>query len=140
MSYWVIILKWAYTLIKSYFFMYSRHSNRFIYCGSPFWKWSVNSFKSSEPSDYLKKVYFFITFSWSFWVVSTGFEFFFFFLLQGWPYSNHAKMVKKPCTWVNLIGKKDIEDFIKHRLIITVTTAKIFIALKAANVKPPNHL
>lgn len=36
--------------------------------------------------------------------------------------------------------KKDIEDFIKHRLIITVTTARIFIALKAANVKPRNHL
>ena len=34
-------------------------------------------------------------------------------------------------------NKKNIEDFIKDGLIITITTTGIFYALKAANVKPP---
>ena len=33
--------------------------------------------------------------------------------------------------------KKDIESSIKDGLIMTVTTTRIFLALKAANVKPP---
>ena len=33
--------------------------------------------------------------------------------------------------------KKDIESSIKDGLIMTVTTTRIFFALKAANVKPP---
>ena len=33
--------------------------------------------------------------------------------------------------------KKNIEDSIKDRLIITATTTGIFFTLKAANVKPP---
>ena len=33
--------------------------------------------------------------------------------------------------------KKNIEDSIKDRLIITATTTGIFFILKAANVKPP---
>ena len=33
--------------------------------------------------------------------------------------------------------KKNIEESIKDELIITATTAEIFFALKAANVKPP---
>ena len=33
--------------------------------------------------------------------------------------------------------KKNIEDSIKDRLIITITTTGIFYALKAANIKPP---
>ena len=33
--------------------------------------------------------------------------------------------------------KKNIEDSIKDGLIITTTTTKIFFALKAADVKPP---
>ena len=33
--------------------------------------------------------------------------------------------------------KKNIEDSIKDRLIITVTTTGIFFTIKAANVKPP---
>ena len=34
-------------------------------------------------------------------------------------------------------SKKNIEDSIKDGLIITITTTRIFNALKAANVKPP---
>ena len=34
-------------------------------------------------------------------------------------------------------SKKKIEDSIKDGLIITITTTRIFNALKAANVKPP---
>ena len=34
-------------------------------------------------------------------------------------------------------NKKNIEDFIKDGLIITITTTGIFYALKSANVKPP---
>ena len=34
-------------------------------------------------------------------------------------------------------NKKNIEDFVKDGLIITITTTGIFYALKAANVKPP---
>ena len=33
--------------------------------------------------------------------------------------------------------KKNVEDSIKDGLIITVTTARMFYPLKAANVKPP---
>ena len=33
--------------------------------------------------------------------------------------------------------KKNIEDSIKDRLIITITTTGIFYASKAANIKPP---
>ena len=33
--------------------------------------------------------------------------------------------------------KKNIEDSIKDRLIINITTTGIFYALKAANIKPP---
>ena len=33
--------------------------------------------------------------------------------------------------------KKNIEDSIKDELIITATTAGIFLPLKAANLKPP---
>ena len=33
--------------------------------------------------------------------------------------------------------KKSIEDSIKERCIITITTNGIFYALKAANIKPP---
>ena len=33
--------------------------------------------------------------------------------------------------------KKNIEDSIKDRLIITITTTGIFYALKAANIKRP---
>ena len=33
--------------------------------------------------------------------------------------------------------EKNIEDFIKDGIIITVTTTGIFFALKAANLKPP---
>ena len=33
--------------------------------------------------------------------------------------------------------KKNIEDSIKDRLIITITTTGIFYALKAASIKPP---
>ena len=33
--------------------------------------------------------------------------------------------------------KKNVEDSIKDELIITVTTTRIFFALKAANIKPP---
>ena len=33
--------------------------------------------------------------------------------------------------------KKNIEDSIKDRLIITITTTGIFYALKTANIKPP---
>ena len=33
--------------------------------------------------------------------------------------------------------KKNVEESIKDELIITATTAGIFFALKAANVKPP---
>ena len=33
--------------------------------------------------------------------------------------------------------KKNIQYSIKHGLIITITTTRIFFALKAANVKPP---
>ena len=36
-----------------------------------------------------------------------------------------------------MIGKKNVEDFIKDGLIITATTTGIFFALKAAGVKPP---
>ena len=36
-----------------------------------------------------------------------------------------------------MIGKKNIEDSIEDRLIISITTSGIFYALKAANVKPP---
>ena len=36
-----------------------------------------------------------------------------------------------------MIGEKNIEDSIKDRLIITITTTGIFYALKAANIKPP---
>ena len=34
-------------------------------------------------------------------------------------------------------NKKNIEDFIKDGLIITITTTGIFYTLKVANVKPP---
>ena len=33
--------------------------------------------------------------------------------------------------------KRNIEDFVKDGLIITITTTGIFYVLKAANVKPP---
>ena len=33
--------------------------------------------------------------------------------------------------------KKNIEDAVKDRLIITITTTGIFYTLKTANVKPP---
>ena len=36
-----------------------------------------------------------------------------------------------------MIGKKNVEDSIKGRLIITATMTGIFYVLKAANVKPP---
>ena len=35
--------------------------------------------------------------------------------------------------------KKNIEDFLKDRLIITATTTGIFFALKAASLKPPKE-
>ena len=35
-----------------------------------------------------------------------------------------------------MIRKKNIEDSVKDRLIITATTTRIFYVLKAANVKP----
>ena len=36
-----------------------------------------------------------------------------------------------------MIGKKNVKDSIKGRLIITATMTGIFYVLKAANVKPP---
>ena len=38
---------------------------------------------------------------------------------------------------VSFDWKKNIEDSIKDRLIITIGAAGIFFSLKAANVKPP---
>ena len=38
---------------------------------------------------------------------------------------------------VSFDWKKNIEDSIKDRLIITIGAAGIFFGLKAANVKPP---
>ena len=35
--------------------------------------------------------------------------------------------------------KKNIEDFLKDRLIITATTTGIFFALKVASLKPPKE-
>ena len=36
-----------------------------------------------------------------------------------------------------MIGKKNIDNSIKDRLIITATTTGIYFAIQAANVKPP---
>ena len=39
--------------------------------------------------------------------------------------------------WLVLIGKKNVEYFIKDGVIVTVTTTGLFFALKAAGIKPP---
>ena len=36
--------------------------------------------------------------------------------------------------------KKSIEDSIRDGFIITITTAVVFFALIAVNIKPPNYL
>ena len=47
-------------------------------------------------------------------------------------------MVKKPIQKMSSFDwKKNIEDSIKDRLIITATTTEIFYVLTAANIKPP---